>query len=170
MSLAHNRGDLTQGMSFWRKTAATESVRRRLSERGRFALAVKIYRESGMSAEGHRHYPLRPVKALRNSPDTLLPLPPFLDDWGAAVAALREGGEVLEALVTGCRKLEGQQGYYRAIAGMRARDAAAFDRAAAAMSNSARRLLRESEMRKRIDVPRASFESMMRKRARSALA
>jgi hypothetical protein len=38
------------------------------------------------------------------------------------------------------------------------------------MSNGAQRLLRDAEMRKLIDVPRASFESMMRKRARTALA
>jgi hypothetical protein len=38
------------------------------------------------------------------------------------------------------------------------------------MPNSAQHLLRSAEMRKLIDVPRISFESMMRKRARTALA
>jgi len=38
------------------------------------------------------------------------------------------------------------------------------------MPNAAQRLLRDTEMRKLIDVPRISFESMMRKRARAALA
>jgi len=38
------------------------------------------------------------------------------------------------------------------------------------MPNSAQRLLRAAEMRKLVDVPRISFESMMRKRARAALA
>jgi hypothetical protein len=38
------------------------------------------------------------------------------------------------------------------------------------MPNAVQRLLRDAEMRKRIDVPRISFESMMRKRARAALA
>jgi hypothetical protein len=37
------------------------------------------------------------------------------------------------------------------------------------MSNGAQRLLRSAELRKLIDVPRTSFESMMRKRARAAL-
>jgi hypothetical protein len=64
----------------------------------------------------------------------------------------------------------GQQGYYRAIAGMRAASPGAFERAAAHMPNAAQRLLRDAEMRKLIDVPRVSFESMMRKRARVALA
>ena len=66
--------------------------------------------------------------------------------------------------------MQGQQGYYRAIAGMLAASSGAFERAAARMPNGAQRLLRSAEMRKLIDVPRVSFESMMRKRARTALA
>jgi hypothetical protein len=170
MTLAHNRGDLTQGMGFWKRAPLTAPVQEHLSTRGRFALAVRIYQHTGLSAEGHRHYPLRSVKALRRSPATLLPLCPFLDEWGARIMALDERHEVLEALVTGCQKIQGQQGYYRAIAGMRAASPGEFDRAAARMSNAAQRLLREGDMRKLIDVPRASFESMMRKRARAALA
>ncbi len=85
------------------------------------------------------------------------------------VAQLEESHEVLAALVNGCHKVKGQQGYYRAIAGMRAASQGAFDRAAAHMPNAAQRLLRDAEVRKMIDVPRISFESMMRKRARTAL-
>jgi hypothetical protein len=170
MTLAHNRGDLTQGMGFWKKTPTTTPLMEHLSARGRFALAVRIYQHTGLSAEGHRHYPLRPVKVLRRSPVTLLPLCPFLDEWGGVVAELEESHEVLAALVVGCQKVQGQQGYYRAIAGMRAASSSAFERAAARMSNSEQRLLRAAEMRRLIDVPRISFESMMRKRARSALA
>jgi hypothetical protein len=70
----------------------------------------------------------------------------------------------------GCKRVQGQQGYYRAIAGMLATSSGAFERAAARMPNSARSLLRGAEMRKLIHVPRVSFESMMRKRARTALA
>lgn len=170
MTLAHNRGDLTQGMGFWRKTPATARVMEHFAARGRFEAAVRIYEHTGLSAEGHRHYPLRSVKALRRATSTLLPLCPFLDDWGKAVAKLEELDEVLAALVTGCERVQGQQGYYRAIAGIAAASPGAFERAAGHMSNSAQRLLRSSEMRKRIDVPRVSFESMMRKRARAALA
>lgn len=170
MTLAHNRGDLTQGMGFWKKTPITAPLMERLSARGRFALAVRIYQHTGLSAEGHRHYPLRPVKVLRRSPDTLLPLCPFLDEWGGVVAQLEESHEALAALVVGCQKVQGQQGYYRAIAGMRAASSGAFERAAARMSNGEQRLLRAAEMRRLIDVPQISFESMMRKRARTALA
>jgi hypothetical protein len=169
MTLAHNRGDLTQGMGFWKHTPVTVPVMEHLSARGRFAPAVFIYQHTGLSAEGHRHYPLRPVKVLRQSPATLLPLCPFLDEWGGVVSRLEESHEVLAALVLGCQKVQGQQGYYRAIAGMRAASPGAFDRAAARMPNAAQRLLRDAALRKLIDVPRVSFESMMRKRARAAL-
>ena len=169
MTLAHNRGDLTQGMGFWKRNQVTAPVMQHLSERGRFGLAVGIYQTTGLSAEGHRHYPLRPVKMLRRSAATLLPLCPFLDEWGGVVVQLDESHEVLAALVTGCQKVEGQQGYYRAIAGMRNASPGAFERATAHMPNAAQRLLRGAELRKLIDVPRVSFESMMRKRARTAL-
>jgi len=170
MTLAHNRGDLTQGMGFWKRGARTGPVMDRLSERGRFSLAVRIYQFTGLAAEGHRHYPLRAVTALRRSAATLLPLCPFLDEWGGVVAQLEESHEVLAALVSGCHKVQGQQGYYRAIAGMRHASAGAFDRAAGRMPNTAQRLLRDADLRKLSDVPRISFESMMRKRARAALA
>jgi hypothetical protein len=170
MTLAHNRGDLTQGMGFWKTTPATAPLMEHLGVRGRFEVAVRIYQHTGLSSEGHRHYPLRPVKALRRDATTLLPLCPFLDDWGKVVARLEDSHEVLAALVVGSQKVEGQQGYYRAIAGMLAASSGAFDRASARMPNSTQRLLRSGEIRRLIDVPRVSFESMMRKRARAALA
>jgi len=77
---------------------------------------------------------------------------------------------VLAALLVGCKRVQGQQGYYRAIAGMLAISSGAFERAAARMPNSARALLREAELRKLIHVPRISFESIMRKRARTVFA
>jgi hypothetical protein len=170
MTLAHNRGDLKQGMGFWKKTPRTAQVMEHFKTRGRFALAVRIYQDTGLASEGHRHYPLRPIKALRRSPVTLLPLSPFLDEWGSKVAQLEESHEVLAALATGSQKVQGQQGYYRAMAGMLAASSGDFERAAGRMPHSAQRLLRGAELRKLIDVPRISFESMMRKRARKALA
>ena len=63
MTLAHNRGDLAQGIGFWKRTPLIASVMNHLSERGRFSLAVRVYQHTGLSAEGHRHYPLRAANA-----------------------------------------------------------------------------------------------------------
>ena len=140
-----------------------------LLERGSFRAAVRVCQETGMSAEGHRNYPLRGIKPLRRSPATLLPLSPFLDDWGGAVVQLEESHEVLAALLAGCQKIEGQQGYYRAIAGMQAAAPGPFERAVTRMPSASQRLLRDAEIRRLVSVPRVSFESMMRKRARAVL-
>ena len=167
-ALAHNRGDLKQGMGFWKRTAVTAPLMDRYSSC--FGIAVRVYQDTGLAADGHRHYPLRPVKVLRNSPDTLIHISPFLDEWGGIIAQLEDNHEVLAALVTGCQKVPGQQGYYRAIAGMQAASSSAFERAVARMPNTAQRQLRSAEVRKLVSVSRISFESMMRKRARTALA
>ncbi|MCU1325708.1 MAG: hypothetical protein JWN34_1078, partial [Bryobacterales bacterium] len=170
MTLAHNQGDLKQGISFWKQKPETLPTMAYLLERGKFERAVRVYQETGMSAEGHRNYPLRAVRSLRRSPDTLLPLLPFLDDWGAKVATLEDNHEILHALVSGCVKLDNQNGYYRAIAGMRSVSQGNFDKAVSRMPNAAQRAVKSGEIPKLSAVPRASFEAMMRKRARTVVA
>lgn len=178
MSITHNVGDLDQGISFWEGVAArSSSFRTRFSRlahentnayQGTFQTAANLYRIA-MASEGHRHYPLRGVKPLRRSPDLLLPLGPFLDDWGARVAIhpaldTADRAEVLEALVLGCKKVPNQQGYYRALAGFRDAQPGEFDRAVAKLPNAAQKLARDPKLRQLIAIPRISFESSMRKK------
>jgi hypothetical protein len=129
---------------------------------------MQLYREL-LSPEGHRNYPLRGVKALRQSPDLLLPQAPFLDDWGRTIAThslltFEDRRDVVDALIDGCRKLPGQQGYYRALAGIREANAAQFERLIDALPSTTRREARTPEMRKKIDLSRASFESSLAKK------
>ena len=175
-SITHNLGDLDQGISFWEgRAAAVDSLKRfhRLAHEnkaaygGAFQAPADLYKKA-LASEGHRHYPLRAVKALRQSVELLLPLGPFLDDWGAAVAAHKgltpsDRCEVIDALVRGCRKLPGQQGYYRALAGMAEQSTRAFDDAVAVLPTSSRKDLRSPETRRLMAVPRSSFESRMGK-------
>ena len=175
-SITHNLGDLDQGISFWEgRAAAVDSLKRfhRLAHEnkaaygGAFQVPADLYKKA-LASEGHRHYPLRAVKPLRQSVDLLLPLGPFLDDWGAAVASyggltIADRSEVIDALVRGCRKLPGQQGYYRALAGMARQSTRAFDDAVALLPSSSRKDLRLPETRQLMAVPRSSFESRMGK-------
>lgn len=177
MSVIHNLGDVNQGISFWSGAARqSESARRfeRLAQEnttgygGVFQYPGSLYKDL-LASEGHRHYPLRAVKPLRRHPELLLPLGPFLDGYGATLGRTShvdaEGRtEVLEALVRGCTKVPGQAGYYRALAGFRESSSRAFQAAADAMPTAARKLLRDSEMQRRIAVPRHSFESSYTKR------
>ncbi|MCU0246446.1 MAG: hypothetical protein MUC42_07720 [Bryobacter sp.] len=180
MSITHNLGDLDQGISFWDKREALHASRRRFARLahentqpydGAFQLAAALYREL-LSSEGHRHYPLRSVRCLRRSADLLLPLGPFLDDWGALLAAHpalnpSAHSEILEALVTGCRKVSGQHGYYRALAGLFQGFPQVFHSAARSLGNAAQKDLKSADLRQRIAIPRASFESRYRKRVQS---
>jgi hypothetical protein len=130
-----------------------------------------------LAPEGHRNYPLREVRALRAQLALLLPLGPCLDGWGAAVArhpGLRpeDRAACVEALVNGCRKVPGQSGYYRALAGLdSATPGGLFDgELADACPAAVRRGLREADLRRLVAVPRVSFESGLVSRARRLLA
>jgi hypothetical protein len=175
MSIAHNLGDLDQGISFWTKASSTAAMRVRFGRLGHentqayagaFQKAMHLYRDM-LASEGHRHYPLRGVRALRRSADLLLPLGPFFDDWGRRVAShpalsVDERAETLAALVSGCRKVPNQMGYYRAIAGFASTNG--YDRVVGLLPSAAAKELRSSEFRKLVAVPQKSFESMMGKR------
>ena len=183
MSITHNLGDLDQGIGFWEEKRLSGPYRERFARlahenksryQGTFQIAAHLYR-AALASEGHRHYPLREVKALRRSADLLLPLSPFLDEWGGLAgrhpALDREDRAILlEALVTGCKKVANQQGYYRAIAGFREHAPRQFSQAEGEIANSAQKLMRDGRFRQLIAVPRPSFESMMKKHVVAARA
>lgn len=179
--LAHNQGDVDQALSFWPKDPRLAAPRERFTDLahrprrygGAFARAARLY-AALLAPEGHRNYPLRAVKALRRSPELLLPLGPFLDDWGRTVAAHpaldeAERAEVAAALLAGCRKIAGQQGYFRALSGMNEALPRGLDGLARLMPSVARATLKDHALRRKLAVPQASFESSCRKRARGLL-
>ena len=181
-SLTHNVGDLDQGISFWSGrdiyTPYRERFHRLAHENsepyGRaYHIAAHIYKKI-MSSEGHRHYPLREVRALRQSRDFLLPLGPFFDDWGALAGShpkmsIDDRAELLAALLSGCKKIANQVGYFRAVSGMAGALGGNLDAIVKRMPASLRNELKESEVRKHIALKKISFESGMRKRALAAL-
>jgi hypothetical protein len=182
--LTHNVGDImqalerkgTKGIGERQKLRFGELARERFERYdGAFGKAALIYREL-LASEGHRHYPLRGEKLLRASHELLLPLGPFLDEWGAQLArwprwSTKERAAVVGALLDGCRKVPGQEAYYRALAG--------FDRTFpgglesreldACFASAARRELKDAGLRKKLALRRESFESSYGKRARALL-
>lgn len=182
MSITHNLGDLDQGISFWESKTVTATQRARFARiahensaayGGRFRPITDIYKKI-LSAEGHRHYPLRSVKPLRKSAALLRPPGPLLDAWGETLITSRdldagEKSEILDAIVRGCRKVPGQQGYYRAIAGMQTASSKMFEEAANLMPNAAKKELRDHDLRRAVAIPRASFESSLKKQLSSVL-
>lgn len=176
--LTHNAGDVDQGISFWPGSGPTGPFRERFGRlahenvrpyRGTFHRAAEVYKQS-LAPEGHRNYPLRGVRPLRQSRDLLLPISPFLDEWGALVAthpllAPADRGEVLAALLSGCQKLGAQSGYYRAIAGLAHATSRGLESCAPHLPAALRRALADREVRRHVAMPRVSFESSMKKKA-----
>lgn len=180
--MTHNAGDIDQSISFWPQspahTAAAVDLKRLAHENvrpwgGSFALAARIYKAT-LAPEGHRNYPLRPIRPLRQSGDFLIETAPFLDDWGHRLARdprLQEDdrSEILEALVVGSRKIEGQRGYQRAIAGMIEGLGNRVEAVVGRMSARARSDFKSAELRKSVAVARVSFESAMKSMLRKVL-
>jgi hypothetical protein len=182
--LTHNVGDVDQGLSHWSDAASAHAAgaafraavgrlahENAASFSGVFNLAARLYRRL-LSAEGHRHYPLRALKCLRRSPDLLLPIGPFFDGWGMALAGheqLGEGdrAEIAAALHGGCRKIAGQVGYYRALAGLAAEGG--LERFAKYLMGASKHLLKDPEVRRHCQMGRVTWESALRKQCRSLL-
>lgn len=183
-SIVHNAGDILQaldrkGVREWSREPlekygdlARTDLRR---YGGAFGKAGLLYREL-LASEGHRHYPLREQKLLRASPRLLLPLGPFLDGWGERLATFpgwrtREHAAIASTLIEGCRRVAGQEGYYRALVGFSKALPGGLEsrELESALSGAAKKLLKETEMKKKLAVRRESFESSYGKRSRALL-
>jgi hypothetical protein len=111
---------------------------------------------------------------LRRSHDFLIETAPFLDEWGERLARDsslndEDRSEILEALLAGCRKIPGQRGYQRALAGLVQGLGSRLDAVLREMSARARSEFKSAETRKAMAVPRASFESAMKSILRKVL-
>lgn len=168
--IAHNLGDLDRVIEQWgvpEGDALREAVFKAGHE-GRARFGGVLF-EAGqlnkqmMSDENHRHFALRAARCLRRSPEFLLPVAPFFDNWGRLLAKnpdlrLEEIGEVVEALVHGWEKLPTTVAYARAAAGILDAFPGGFKRLSDYLPARIERTLRAGPLRKLIDQPQARFE------------
>ena len=133
MILAHNGGDIDQGLGAWKDHPKLNEWKARWGRLvkdnedddrygGAYREAVNLYRK-GLSAEAHRHYPLRAIPQLRRARDLCLPFPPFLAQWGTTIAqhaqlTSEDVEEICCLLVEACDRVPGQRAYQRAIRGI----------------------------------------------------
>jgi hypothetical protein len=129
--VAHNLGDLSRVVDEWPRHEALAPLRDRYvrlahpdarSQRPSFVTAGSL-NKALLAHENHRFLPLRKPRALRASRELLLPIGPWFDAWGEAVARSphledRDRAEVLAALLELHGRDPAQEGCLRAIAGL----------------------------------------------------
>lgn len=126
-----------------------------------------------LSAENHRHYPLRVARALRKTADLLIPIGPFFDDWGKTVArhpvlSREDVAEVVRALLDGWTRLHGPAGYARALSGILEHFAGGRSALGKLLPGADRRMLESGPLKAAMDVPRARFEAQWANRVRQS--
>lgn len=174
--IAHNMGDLDRVMDLWeissvdplrlqfyKLTAEPLDTHRKLRYRGRLWVAGELYKAeiagSAMAFENHRHFALRKPRALRRSPNLLVPLGPFFDHWGKTVATelgeTEDLQETLEALIHGWSRLPKTVGYGRALCGIFEMRAELRDQIP-----ELKDLLKNKKIRKLMEASQESFEAL----------
>ncbi len=142
--IAHNLGDLDRVMDMWelppfdplrmkfyKLGGSPFDSERRLRFEGRLWVAGELYKEkidgSSMALENHRHFALRKPRSLRRFPELVVPIAPFFDEWGVAIAQLLYGAgpassdelrEVTDTLIEGWARQPGTTAYGRALVGI----------------------------------------------------
>ena len=165
--LAHNFGDLDRVVDMW-NIPQGDPLRGLLYDAakpgsplfgGRLGYAGAM-NQRFMAAENHRYLALREPRFLRSKAEFLLPVGPFLDDWGRRLS--REDGEkvgeLVEALLKGIAWTPGSVAYARALAGILEVFPGGMEKLKRHIPARAERDLRGGAIRKLIDEPRERFE------------
>lgn len=124
-----------------------------------------------LSADNHRHYPLRAPRGLRRAPELLIPVGPFFDEWGRAVArhpalSREDVAEVARALIDGWARLHGPAGYARALAGILEVFPGGRQALGKLLPGADRRRLESGPIKAAMDVPQVRFEAQWANRVR----
>ncbi len=144
---------------------------------GEFILAKSVYKEL-LSSEGHRHYPLREAKCLRNIPDVMLPLGPWFEQWGRLVAmhprlSYEDKLIIIKQLLRGCDStsrgwcVPNQVGYYRALNGINS--VHNLDRIAKDLDKDCVNVLKSHEVRMHLGLSEKIFAEKLAMKARDIL-
>eukprot|EP01038_Epipyxis_sp_PR26KG_P014694 gene14694-19741_t len=205
--MTHNVGDVDQGLSYWMNANNNSSstvnhnneniiilsIQNKVSHKfsrlaheryerynGEFGRAKLLYKDL-ISAEGHRNYPLREVKSLRNNLDFALPLSPWLESWGRMIGTHpglnhEDRIHVLKQLLRGCDEhtkpwgIPNQVGYFRALYGLsKVMNIESNERVLKDLDKDCRTVLKSHSVRLHLGLSDEAFANKLGKKARELL-
>lgn len=128
--MAHNFGDLDRVIDQW-QMSEDDPFRKRIYKLGHklneshspILYFSGLVNKEFLSVENHRHMSLRQPKCLRKSQRFLVPVGPFMDDWGKILGSdpdltLSEKAEIVSAFFEGYKRQDQAFGYIRAFRGL----------------------------------------------------
>jgi len=128
--MAHNFGDLDRVIDQW-EMPENDPFRQRIYKLGHQLnenySPILVYagqvNKKFLSVENHRHMSMRQAKCLRRSYKFLIPVGPFMDQWGETLGksqnlTLAEKGEIVGCLYEGYKRQDKAFGYARAYRGL----------------------------------------------------
>lgn len=177
---AHNLGDLDRVFDAWNIGASpsdADALKSRVYKLGHtgderlggwLVLAGNLNKEI-MAADNHRYFALRKPRCLRKSPELLLPIAPYLDEWGRRVArhpllSRAEVGEVVEALMDGFERLK-TDGFVRALSGIWEAFPGGPQALLKELPARAARTLKAGDLRQRVSLSEKKFEENLVQKA-----
>jgi hypothetical protein len=169
--IAHNFGDLSRVADQW-ELKPHDALRASLYDAakpstplfgGRLGRAGELNKKH-MSADNHRHYPLRAAKGLRKSADLLLPVGPFFDAWGRLVGrhpalTSEDVAETVRSLTDGWVRMHEPAGYARALAGILEVFPGGRRALGKLLPSKDARMLESGPLKAALDVPQERFEA-----------
>ena len=172
--MAHNFGDLDRVIDQW-GMPEDDPFRKRIYKLGHqlnenyspiLAYAGQVNKKF-LSVENHRHMSLRQAKSLRRSYKFLVPVGPFMDDWGIILGSskdltLAEKGEIVCCLFEGYKRQDMAYGYARAFHGMLSALPDGLDALSADIPFDVVAEIRKSQFWKKASLSRDEFENEFR--------
>ena len=180
--IAHNLGDLSRVVMEWSKHELLTPLRERWLRLGHPDAPVPrpafvqagVLNKAIMAHENHRFLPLRKPRGLRAHRSLLLPIGPWLEDWGAMIATSphledRDRAEVLEALLDVHARDANQEGCLRAIAGLHRATRGGIERYVPDLPARMRKDALRGKVRDALDITADHFAARIERRVSSAL-
>lgn len=128
--MAHNFGDLDRVIDQW-AMPEDDAFRKRIYKLGHNLnenySPILVYagqvNKKFLSVENHRHMSMRQARCLRRSSKFLIPVGPFMDEWGTTLGSSKdltqaEKGEIVICLFEGYKRQNQAFGYARAYGGL----------------------------------------------------